>query len=68
MVETLKGGGDKGLAIKKKYTFLTFFLLLPFKNKYFTLDNLSTYEHITLKYVGRYFYWFVTILSKKGLL
>ena len=31
--------------------------MLPFKNKnYFTLDNLSKYGHITLKFVGRYFY------------
>jgi hypothetical protein len=38
--------------------------LLPFKNKnYFTLDNLSKYGHITLKFVGRYFYLVVTIFS-----
>ena len=36
--------------------------MLPFKNKnYFTLDNLSKYRHITLKFVGRYFYWAVKI-------
>ena len=36
------------------------------KNKnYFTLDNLSKYGHITLKFVSRYFIWFVTIFSKK---
>ena len=34
MAVPLRGGGDKGLAIKKKHW-------LPFKNKsYFTLDNL----------------------------
>ena len=53
----IKGGGGK-----------VFFknILLSFKNlKYFTLDNLSTYAHITLKFVDRYFNWFVTIFSKK---
>jgi len=39
---------------------------LPFENKnYFTLDNLSKYGHITLKFVGRYFYLDVTKFSKK---
>ena len=48
-------GGGKGRAIKEKKTF--FFIVLSFKNKnYFTLDNLSKYGHITLKFVGRYFY------------
>ena len=43
-----------------------FFILLPFKNKnYFTLDNISKYGHITLKFVGRYFDLVVTIFSKK---
>ena len=57
-------GGGKGRATKEKRTF--FFILLPFKNKnYFTLDNLSKYGHITLKFVGRYFYLVVTIFSKK---
>ena len=40
--------------------------MLPFKDKkYFTLD---TYRHmdITLKFVGRYLYRFVTIFSKKN--
>jgi hypothetical protein len=62
------GGGDKGRAIKEKRTFFkTYsFILLPSKNKnYFTLDNLSKYGHITLKFVGRYFYLVVTIFSKK---
>ena len=62
------GGGGKGRAIKEKRTFFEtfFFILLPFKNKnYFTLDNLSKYGHITLKFVGRYFYLVVTIFSKK---
>ena len=50
-------GGGKGRAIKEKITFFKtfFFILLPFKNKnYFTLDNLSKYGNITLKFVGRY--------------
>ena len=39
--------------------------MLPFKNKnYFTLDILSKYGHITLKIVGRYFYWVVTLFPK----
>jgi hypothetical protein len=44
---------------------LKFFkILLPFKNwNYFTLDNLSKYGHITLKFVGMYFYSVVTIFS-----
>ena len=61
-------GKGKGLAIKKKIFFLLlFYFLLPFKNHiYFILDNLLTYHgHITLKCVDRYFYWFVTIFSKK---
>ena len=65
----LRGGeGDKGRATKEKRTFFKtfFFILLPFKDKnYFTLDNLSKYGHITLKFVGRYFYLVVTIFSKK---
>ena len=63
-----KRGGGKGRATKEKRTFFKtfFFILLPFKNKnYFTLDNLSKYGHITLKFVGRYFYLVVTIFSKK---
>ena len=43
--------GGKGPAIKEKGNF--------------TLDNLSKYGHITLKFVVRYFYWVVTIFSKK---
>ena len=68
MARPLRGGGGKGRAIKEKRTcFETlFFILLPFKNKnYFTLDNLSNYGLITLKFVGRYFYLVVTIFSKK---
>ena len=64
----LRGAGGKGRAIKEKRTFFLnfFFILLPFKNKnYFTLDNLSKYGHITLKFVGRYFYLDVTKFSKK---
>ena len=65
----LRGGeGGKGRATKEKRTFFkTFFsILLPFKNKnYFTLDNLSKYGHIMLKFVGRYFYLVVTIFSQK---
>ena len=60
----VEGGGGKGRAIKEKRFF--FFILLPFKNKnYFTLDNLSKYGHITLKFVSRYFYLVVTVFSKK---
>ena len=47
-------GGGKGPANKEKITFFgTFFkLLLPFKNSnHFTLDNLSKYGNITLKFV-----------------
>ena len=54
------GGG--GLHLRKKDSYIFF----PFKDKkYFTLDNLSTYGHITLKLFGRYFYWFVTKFAKK---
>ena len=65
MAGPLRGGGG-GQAIKEKRTFLDlFFILLPFKDKnYFTLDNLSKYGHITLKFVGRYFIWVVAIFSK----
>ena len=58
-----RGGGGKG---KKNFNFCFFvFILLPSKNvKYLTLKNLSTYGHITLKFVGWYFYWVVTKFSK----
>ena len=60
----MKRGRSKGPAIKKKIFERK--LLLPFKNKnYFTLDNLSKYGHITLKIVGRCFYWVVTIFPPK---
>ena len=65
---TKRGGGGNGRAIKEKRTFFEtfFFILLPFKNEnYFTSDNLSKYGHITLKFVGRYFYLIVTIFSEK---
>ena len=56
------GGGSKGPAIKD----FCFYILLSFKNKhYFTLDNLLKYGHIALTFVCRYFYWVVTIFSKK---
>ena len=29
-------------------------------------DNFSKYGHITIKFVGKYFYWVVTIFSKNG--
>ena len=61
-------GHCKGRAIKEKRTFLEFFFLFycHLKNKkYFTLDNLSKYGHITLKFFGRYIYLVVTIYSKK---
>ena len=60
--------GGKGRAIKEKRTFVEtfFYILLQFKNEnYFTLYNLSKYGHITLKFVGRYFYLVVTIFSQK---
>ena len=66
--EAAKNSSTNGRAIKEKRTFFYFFssIFLPFKNEnYFTLDNLSKYEHITFKYVGRYFYLVVTIFSKK---
>ena len=62
-----KKSSTSGRATKEKRTFFKtfFFILLPFKNKnYFTLDNLSKYGHITLKFVGRYFHLAVTIFSK----
>ena len=58
-----EGGGVKAGPLRKKELC---FSLLPFKNKdYFTLDDLSKYGNITLKFVGRYFYLLVTIFSKK---
>ena len=67
MAGPLRGGGGKGPAIKGKKLFLELLkIVLPLKNKnYFTLDNLSKYGHITLKFVGRYFIWVVTIFSQK---
>ena len=68
MAGPLREGGGEGRAMKEKKTFFEtcFFILLPFKKKnYFTLDNLWKYGHIMLKFVGRYFYWVVTIFSKK---
>ena len=57
MAVTLGGVGGKGRAI---------FILLAFENKnYFTIDNLSKYGNITLKFVGRSFYLLVTIFSIK---
>ena len=59
MAGPLRGGRGKGPAIKEKLFFLLR-ILLPFTNKhYFTLNDLSKYGHITLKFVGRYFYWVV---------
>ena len=54
--------------MKERIFFLKNFkqILLPFENRNcFTLDNLLKYGHITLKFVGRYFIWIVTIFSKK---
>ena len=53
-----RGGGVKAGPLRKKILFLKpFFILLPFENKnYSTLDNLSKYGHITLKFVGRYIF------------
>ena len=62
MAVPLRGGGVKGLFAIKNF----FFIFLLFENKiYFTLDNLSTYGHITLKFVGWYYNWFVTIFATK---
>ena len=53
MARPLRGGGGKGRAIKEKITFWNFLFYFVFKNKnYFTLDNLSKYGHIMLKFVG----------------
>ena len=63
-----KSSSTSGRATKEKITFFKtfFFIMLPFKNKnYFTLDNLSKYGNITLKFVGRYFYLVITIFSQK---
>ena len=67
MAGPLRGGGVKAGPLRKKELLKTFFfILLPFKNKnYFTLDNLSKYGHIMLKFVGKHFYLVVTIFSKK---
>ena len=73
MAVPLRGGGgrSKDLAIKKTYFFIFFFIiLLPFEYKiYFTLDNLSTYGHLTLKFVGRYIFLLVcyNIFQKIGI-
>ena len=50
-------GGVKAGPLRKKELFLRlFFYFVAIYNKnYFTLDNLSKYGHITLKFVGRYF-------------
>ena len=59
MAGPLRGGGVKGRTLKKKDLFWNFDkILLPF-------DNLSKYGQLTLKFVGRYFIWVVTIFSKK---
>ena len=62
----LREAAKKGRPLRKK----DFFFKLPFRNKnYFTLDKLSKYGHITLKFVGRYFYLVVyNIFQKIGLL
>ena len=40
-------------------------MLLPFKDiNFFTLNNLSKYGHITLKFVGRYFIWVVFLKNR----
>ena len=59
------GGGVKARPLRTLFKTL-FFIFLPFINKnYFTLDNLSKYGNIMLKFAGRYFYLLVTIFSKK---
>ena len=54
MGRPLRGGWVKAAPLRKKELFLKFFfILLPLKNiNYFTLDNLSKYGHIMLKFVG----------------
>ena len=65
MAGTLRGGGVKAGPLRKKRTF---FVLFPFKNKNnFTLDN-SKYGHITLKFVGRYFYLLKYFPKNKAIL
>ena len=50
------GGGGEGLVIKKTKTFFLFCCHLR--------NIVLTYGHFTLKFVGRYLYWFVTIFLK----
>ena len=57
-----EGGGGKGPDIKEKITYKKPFKFFIQKWKWFYL---SKYESITLKFVGRYFIWVVTIYSKK---
>ena len=66
MAVPLRGGGGKSLAIKKKNNFKIFFLFCShLKQKNILLQtNFSTYGHIKLKFVSRYFYQFVTVFSK----
>ena len=56
----LRGGGGPGgvkdRPLRKKYFFYSFFNFVA---------NLSKYGHITLKFVGRYYYLVDTIFSKK---
>ena len=51
MAGPLRGGGDKGQAIKEKLYFFLFCCHLKIKMG-LLLDNLSKYGHITFKFVG----------------
>ena len=58
-----EAGGGEGLPLRRFFLFIFYYHFKKFK--YFTLDNLSGYGYITLKLVGRYFYWLVTIFAEK---
>ena len=67
MAGPLRGGGGKDLAIKEKITFLKTFILFCCHLKIVVILLKTTYRNmdiITSKFVGRYFYWVVTIFSK----
>ena len=61
MARPLRGGWVKAGPIRKNFC-------CHLKKKYFTLDNLSKYEYITLKFVGRYFYLVVYFPKNRAIL
>ena len=65
MARPLRGRGGVKAGPLKKRTFLhLFFYIVAIENKnYLTLENLLKYGHITLKFVGRYFYLVVLFYS-----